>query len=214
MATISSEDIKFTPFTEAKIRVWFKMIDVGKDGHMCKNDFMAIADRFVKEYSLSEEKAGEIRDWLVDGWNIVLDMDQQEESVEEMMSKMPLVVAMGSSMRAGSKISEDDFTAAYGQLIAVYPRLARESLEKMVTTFFEVFDNNSDNYISEDEMTSAMRCFGYDHPELVKAAFTCLDNDQDGKLSRQEYVGGWVNFMLGQDRDNPFVRAFAPHLFE
>ncbi|KAL8596858.1 hypothetical protein ACOMHN_060666 [Nucella lapillus] len=212
MATVSVKEIKFTPFTEGKIRIWFKMIDVGKDGHMCKDDFMAIADRFVKEYSLTGEKASKIRDWLVDGWNIVLNMDKQQETVEEMIAKMPLVVAMSNTIRAGSKVSEDDFTAAYGQLIAVYPHLAKESLEKMVTAFFEVFDNNSDNYISEQEMTSAMRCFGYDHPELVKTAFTCMDHDKDGKLSRQEYVGGWVDFMLGQDKDNAFVKAFAPHL--
>ena len=47
-SSISTEDVQFTPFTDGKIRVWFRMIDVGKDGHMCKDDFMAIADRFVK----------------------------------------------------------------------------------------------------------------------------------------------------------------------
>ena len=75
-----------------------------------------------------------------------------------------------------------------------------------------MFDNDSDNYINKPEMTAAMRCFGYDHPDIVQLAFTCMDKDKDGLLSRQEYVGGWVDFILGQDKDNPFVKAFAPHL--
>ncbi|KAK7101681.1 sarcoplasmic calcium-binding protein-like [Littorina saxatilis] len=214
MEGIKPEDIKFTPFTDGKIRVWFRMIDVGKDGYMCKDDFLSIADRFVKEYSLSGGKATEVRDWLVDGWNIVLDMDKHKESVEEMMKKMPLVVAMGNKVRSGARISEDEFTQAYGQLIEVYPQLAKESLEKMVGAFFEVFDEDSDCYITDAEMTSAMHCFGYDQPDLVKAAFASMDLDKDGKLSREEYVGGWVSFMLDQDKSNPFVKAFAPHLVE
>lgn len=48
MGTTKVEDVKFTPFTEGKIRVWFKMIDVGKDGCMCREDFQSIAERFVK----------------------------------------------------------------------------------------------------------------------------------------------------------------------
>ncbi|KAK7503528.1 hypothetical protein BaRGS_00005067 [Batillaria attramentaria] len=202
------EDIKFTPFTEGKIRVWFKMIDVGKDGCMCRDDFQSIADRFVKEYSLSGDKAAEIRDWLVDGWSIVMDMDRKQEDEDQMKKKMPLVIAMHDAIKKGSKITEDEFTAAYGQLISAHPDIAKESLEKMV------FDQNKDNYITDSEMTSAMRCFGYDHPQMVEAAFHCLDLDKDGKLSRDEYVGGWVDFMLGQDKQNPFVKAFAPHLAE
>ena len=53
MANIKLEDVQFSPFTEGKIRVWFHMIDVGRDGHMCKADFMSIADRFVKVDPLS-----------------------------------------------------------------------------------------------------------------------------------------------------------------
>ncbi|KAL8566377.1 hypothetical protein ACOMHN_049335 [Nucella lapillus] len=212
MCSIKVEEIQITPFTDGKLRVWFHMIDVNRDGYMCKNDFLTIADRFVKEYSLKDDKVTEIRDWLVDGWAIDLDMSEHKESVEEMMSKMPLVMAMGDNLRAGNKISEDEFAAAYGQLLAAYPVVAKNSLEKMVGAFFEVFDHDSDNYITKTEMTAAMRCFGYDQPELVQAAFTFLDLDKDGRLSREEYIGGWVLFMLGQDKDNPFVKAFSPHL--
>ena len=55
-----------------------------------------------------------------------------------MLEKMSLVVAMDNNLRAGLKISEDDFAAAYGQLIQSYPQIAIESLEKMVGAFFEV----------------------------------------------------------------------------
>ena len=96
----------------------------------------------MQEYSLSGDKAAEIRDWLVDGWTLDLDMDKQKETVEEMMDKMPLVVAIGNQVRCGGKISEDEFVAAYGQLISVYPQLAKDSLEKMVGAFFEVSLND------------------------------------------------------------------------
>ena len=77
-----------------------------------------------------------------------------------------------------------------------------------------MIDQDTDCFVTESEMTSAMRCFGYDQPDLVKAIFSCIDRDEDGKLTRKEYVAGWVNFMLGQDRNSPFVRAFAPNLLE
>lgn len=78
----------------------------------------------------------------------------------------------------------------------------------------QVFDHDKDSFITKSEMQVAMRCFGYDYPELVNTAFTLMDLDKDGKLNYQEYVGGWVDFILGQDKQNPFVRAFAPHLAE
>ena len=77
-----------------------------------------------------------------------------------------------------------------------------------------MFDHDSDNFITKSEMTAAMHCFGYDQPDLVQAAFVSLDLDKDGKLSRSEYIGGWVNFLLGQDKEDPFVKAFAPHLLQ
>ena len=59
-----------------------------------------------------------------------------------------------------------------------------------------MIDQDTDCFVTESEMTSAMRCFGYDQPDLVKAIFSCIDRDEDGKLTRKEYVAGWVNFML------------------
>lgn len=47
---------------------------------------------------------------------------------------------MVDMIKAGNKITEDDFTSAYGQLITAHPELAKESLEKMVGTFFEVLN--------------------------------------------------------------------------
>lgn len=95
---------------------------------------------FLKEYELTGEKSIEIQDWLVNGWAIVMDMNKEQERIEEMKQKMPLVVNMVDMIKAGNKITEDDFTSAYGQLITAHPELAKESLEKMVGTFFEVLN--------------------------------------------------------------------------
>lgn len=69
-----------------------------------------------------------------------MDMNKEQERIEEMKQKMPLVVNMVDMIKAGNKITEDDFTSAYGQLITAHPELAKESLEKMVGTFFEVLN--------------------------------------------------------------------------
>ena len=49
---MKAEELKFTPFVEGKIRVWFRMIDVGHDGFMNQDDFLSIAERFVRVRAL------------------------------------------------------------------------------------------------------------------------------------------------------------------
>ncbi|CAL1545144.1 unnamed protein product [Lymnaea stagnalis] len=206
------EDIQFTAFTEGKIRWWFGMLDVDKDGLMSQGDFHLIADRFVKEYDLTGEKALEIRDWLTRGWEIVLDMDKDKETEQEMRCFIPLVIKMGEDLQVGKKISQDDFTQAFGQLIQHSPALAKSTLQKMVSAFFDIFDHDRDGFIMRDEMVVAMRCFGYDDPDMVEMAFASMDLDKDDRLSRKEYIDGWLNFILGQDKQHAFVATFAPHL--
>ncbi|XP_046371761.1 sarcoplasmic calcium-binding protein-like [Haliotis cracherodii] len=192
---------------ESKIRAWFKMTDAKKDGCMCREDFQLIADRFVAEYKLGPEKATEIRNWLVDGWDKIL--HDETCDIKALEADLPLVVAVNAKLRSGEKISEDDFTEAFLQLRNKDLSLAKKSLENMIDVFFGIFDANADGFIIMPEMVVAMKCFGLENSELVKQTFECMDKDKDGKLSKDDYIGSWTDFFFGEESENPLLTCFA-----
>ncbi|GAB1609725.1 sarcoplasmic calcium-binding protein-like, partial [Argonauta hians] len=201
---IATDKMIFTDFVKEKIRVWFKMLDTTKDGFMAKEDFELIANRFAQQYNLEDEKAQEIYGWLVNGFKKVDD--------DHAGDVMPMVAQMADAMKSGAKISEDEYVGAIGQLMTADPHVARESLKTAVTLFFQIFDFDQDGFISCDEMQKGLMCFGYDNVETVKQVFETMGKDQDGKMSQDEYVNTWLDFIFGENKDNPFVKHFAPHL--
>ncbi|CAI9730172.1 sarcoplasmic calcium-binding protein-like [Octopus vulgaris] len=201
---ISTDKIHFSDFVKEKIRVWFKMMDTTKDGFMAKEDFELIANRFAVQYNLDEDRAKEIYGWLVDGFKKV----DNEHSGDV----MPLVTQMAEAIKNGAKISEDEYIGAIGQLMTVDPLMARNSLKSAVTLFFQIFDFDKDGFITCDELEKGLACFGYDNKEVIDKVFECMVKDHVGKMSQDEYVNAWLDFIFGEDKDNPFVKYFAPHL--
>ncbi|MET0136413.1 MAG: EF-hand domain-containing protein [Kibdelosporangium sp.] len=43
----------------------------------------------------------------------------------------------------------------------------------------------------------------------VDAAFDALDRDRDGRISRDEYVAAWEDYLVSDDPDAAGARAFA-----
>ena len=197
-------DMNFTDFVQGKIRIWFKMMDTTKDGFMSKDDFELIANRFASQYNLDENRAKEIYEWLVYGFK----KTDEEHSGEE----MPVVKQLSEAIQNGEKISEDQYIQGLGQLMTIDPELARISLEKMVSLFFKIFDFNEDGFISCDELEKGLFCFGYDNKDAVQSVFKIMESGHEGKISEKEYVTAWLDFIFGNDKNNPMVKIFASHL--
>ncbi|CAG5129211.1 unnamed protein product [Candidula unifasciata] len=193
MSTDQGSIFQCTPFTVEKLRWWFNLLDVNKDGSISEADFQLIASRYVQEYQLEEADTAELGDKLVNSWGT-----QKLEAVEEEVKhNIPLISKMADDLKAGLNIAQDDIIVAFEQLIEHNSQLARSTLENMVAAFFDVFDYNQDNYITKQEFVVAMRCFGLEEPEVAETVFVCMGGDQEGRLSRQEYVDSWLNFLLG-----------------
>ncbi|XP_012937683.1 sarcoplasmic calcium-binding protein [Aplysia californica] len=208
------ENTAFSSFVEGKIKWWFDLIDVDNDGYISKDDFLIIAIRFVKEHGMEEEKAVMLKRQLVKAWERALLKPQlfsEDDQNPEMREDVPLIIKVGEELEAGHHIPKDDFSRAFGQLINYNSLLARNILETLVNVFFDMFDKDDDGFISPQELEVFMRCLGTDQAEMAQLALSCLDTDRDGKLSREEYVGGWCEFLLSQQLDHQFITAFAPH---
>ena len=48
-------------FWQKKMRVYFQRIDFDHDGVITKNDFVGMADRFIKTGKFDDKKAGELK---------------------------------------------------------------------------------------------------------------------------------------------------------
>lgn len=197
-------DMDFTDFVKEKIRIWFKMMDTTKDGCMSKEDFELIAQRFAAQYNLDDDRAKEIYDWLVHGF--------QKTDNEHSGDEMPVVKQLSEAIKNGEKISEEQYIEGLGQLMTIDPDLAKVSLQKMVTLFFKIFDYDEDGFITYDELEKGLYCFGYDNKEAVQNVFRIMETNHEGKVSENEYVTAWLDFIFGNDKNNPMVKFFAPHL--
>jgi len=199
-------DMVFSDFVKEKIRIWFKMMDTTKDGFMSKEDFELIANRFAEQYSLDENRSKEIYDWLVYGFKKV----DEENACED----MEVVKQLSLAIQAGEKINEEQYIQGLGQLMTINPELARLSLHNLVSLFFKIFDFNEDGFITCEELEKGLSCFGYDNKEIVQALFKIMESGHEGKISQEEYVTAWMDFIFGNDKNNPMVKFFGPHLLE
>ncbi|KAK3103002.1 hypothetical protein FSP39_015690 [Pinctada imbricata] len=204
------ETVVFTPFIDKKVRIWYKMNDVKKMGRMGRDDYNEMAEQFKRQLDLPEEKAKEIRHWLLNGWNILT-----EEGLALKMASQPgglcaettpALLEVNKKMNDGGKVSEDEYLLAYKQLIEVNKSLFQKTFEKMVGSFFDAFDVDADGYVDANDLIKGWKCFGIDFPDAVRMIFKEMDTNQKGKIDKTIYVAHWVEFMLGNDQNAPISK--------
>lgn len=76
-----------------------------------------------------------------------------------------------------------------------------------ITVIFELIDVNADGYLQEDEHLNMLGHIGVTH---LKEAFLAKDSNGDGKLSCDELINAFFDFLFSEDENNLNTLFFGP----
>lgn len=182
---------------------------------MTRADFSDMAECFMKEFKLNTESAKQMRSWLVDGWSALLKyMKTSEDDPVPAISKdkIPTVLMVAEKLSKDGTITEDMYLKAYGECMQIETSPFQACFSEMVSFFFNIFDTDKDGYLTEKDLLRGWKCFGIDNSKVVKAVFADLDTTGSGKIDRDTYIGAWLEFMTGVNRDAPIAKHFTPDI--
>lgn len=206
---------KLSPFIERKVRTWYRLTNKNKTGYMDRSDFNKLADSFILEYSLDDKTGGEIRGWLVDGWDTLIKYTKTETPGEKALlspQTTPFTLLIAEKISKGERINEDLYINAYSEVLKTTKDLFPTVLGQMVTSFFNVFDTNHDGLITEADMIRGLKCFGIDKTEVLKNVFAEMDKCGNGNIDLESYISAWVEFMTGSDENAPMAKYIKPDI--
>ena len=206
---------KLPLFIEGKVRLWYRLTNKNKTGFMSKMDFNEMADSFISEFGLAEKTGKEIRSWLVDGWDALIAFSKTTvEGEEPLISQQttPLTLMIAEKITKGDKINEDLYIDAYSEVLGINKGLFPAVFSQMVSAFFNIFDTNKDGFITVDDMTRGLKCFGIDQSDPLKLVFAELDSTGSGKIDRDTYVSAWLEFMTGMNKAAPIAKHLNPRI--
>ncbi|XP_013407490.1 sarcoplasmic calcium-binding protein [Lingula anatina] len=167
-----------------KLRTLFKARDTDGDGYISRQDYVLCADRVASYMNLNETRAIELMNKQLLMWELV----------------------SGTTDASGDiKISEDEYMS---NILNGNHKSMGMGLD-IVCCDFDSVDVNSDGFISQQEH----KAFFYGRGIPVKHStdvFKVLDTDGDGKLSKEEFVQGYVDFIYSEDESSPHVSFMGP----
>lgn len=82
----------------------------------------------------------------------------------------------------------------------------------MVSSFFNIYDIDKDGFITADDMTRGLKCFGIDQSDALKLVFAELDSAGSGKVDRDTYVTAWVELITGMNDGAPIAKHLNPKI--
>jgi len=151
---------EYGKFWQQKMRTMATRLDTDKNGHLTMKDFDVIADRYEELGNVSVDKNRHIRLLLTKFW------DQYLSPLAKGLPITPEVYA-DSLIQQGKKEMGKSFADP--------------------SIFFDVMDLNDDGFISIDEFILSRKILGIDE-KMAMDMFKAIDADNDGKLSREEYM--------------------------
>lgn len=168
-----------------KLGYLFEASDTDHDGFVDWSDYERLIGRYLDGYGIPAEdhRAHALRAAYETYWSELL---QQVNGVDR-LSKEQFVVA---NRAAGADTSQ--FTMAH-----VVPQ-----------AIFDVMDTDADDTISKPEYKVFLEAWGVSDLEALNA-FLELDTDDDGRISRDEFIGALRDFFTSPELDSPASLFFG-----
>jgi len=166
---------EFGPIWKKKIRTLQTRLDLDKDGSVTWNDFKRIADRFV----------------TVGGATV-----EQGDKIEMILLKM-------YNQYLADTIANGPLTAdAYVEALMEQGKIAiSKTVFEIYSPFFDVIDTNNDGQISQKEYRVYYKVLGLD-PHYADKSFIDVDTDENGLISRAEYMAAVDDFFCSEKTSN------------
>ncbi|MFE2247040.1 EF-hand domain-containing protein [Streptomyces lavendulae] len=159
----------------------FDLLDANTNGVLEEKDFTTLAERIVQATGVASSAKEEalLREWRR-CWTILREhADTDSDGV----------------------ISRDEFrramAGAYGDRAGL-----RERLTPGLAAEFAAMDGDDDGIATVEQFEAFLVAFGLE-PAQARAARALLDTDGDGRITREEYLNGWTDFLLGVDSGTP-----------
>lgn len=170
-----------------KMTTYFNALDIDKDGFLSKDDFIKMSNCFTKNENASAERSKQLTDEFVNIWRLYMQ-------------------AAGGENQKGltRSILEDSIKQ---QMAA--PELTKE-FETILRNLFDIMHVKIPGYLQEDEHRRFFVNLGILDTSFAKQTFAALDTNHDGKLSFEDFLAGYVDFMFSQDENSPFKYFFGP----
>ncbi|NEO97718.1 MAG: hypothetical protein F6K58_03225 [Symploca sp. SIO2E9] len=180
---MSPEQFLSSTIWVARMKTYFKVMDVDKNGVLSLSDFEAIAQRIL-ELQDSSSKPEEIR--------------------ELFRSLYQNVVAGGAAVDSNTMISEQEFLGNAAKAVTILqstPEVGRRKNE----VFFDLIDTDHSGKISREEYRKYLAIYsGGDDPNRANQAFDSIDVDGTGSISREEFIEGHMRYWFEDGSDQSF----------
>jgi len=182
--TSSSSASQLGPFWIRKMKTQFCRIDADGDGIITLNDFDVIADRWIEIGQLKGEKANDLK-----------------ESYRQVYKEYYNAECCPTNFDQSLQYRKEQTEANKDTHIYTYPRL------------FSIIDTDKDGIIGEKEFSVFYKAYGISE-EIAKESFRHLDTDQDGKMSRDEFLKASSNFYSLETEGDPSQYLWGPLVTE
>lgn len=159
-------------FWEQKIRTYFARMDIDNDRHLTRDDFKRMAERFITEGNLPEEKGQQLETLLVEVW------DKHLSSLGE------------------RGITAESFIESCRKMVK--DPAGREHLEGSLINFFHAVDTDGDGEISKTEFELFYKIIGLD-TSMAAESFAIIDENCDNQLSLDEFSNIGLLFFTSED---------------
>ena len=168
-----------------RIKTYFKLMDVDKNGVLTLSDFEEIGNRLIQLQN---------------------DSSKNEEIRQMCHSLFQNFMAGGGPVDSNTQVSEEDLIANVAKTISSAEldkplALSRQKNE----LFFDIIDTDHSGQISREEYRKYLAVYtGVEQSDRADQAFDSIDSDKSGSISREEFVEAHIHywFEIGGDKDN------------
>ncbi|NEQ38340.1 MAG: hypothetical protein F6K40_19555 [Okeania sp. SIO3I5] len=185
---MSPEQFSSSSVWRTRIKTYFKLMDVDKNGVLTLSDFEEIANRLIQLQN---------------------DSSMNEKIREMCYSLFQNFMAGGGPVDSNTRISEEDLIANAAQAVSLSlvesPDQKYEVARYKNELFFDIIDTDHSGEISREEYRKYLAIYtGIEKPDQADQAFDSIDSDKSGSISREEFIEAhrryW--FEIGGDKDN------------
>ncbi|WP_406185894.1 EF-hand domain-containing protein [Streptomyces sp. NBC_01006] len=159
----------------------FDLLDANANGVLEEKDFTTLAERIA-------QAAGVVS-------------SAKEEALLKEWRRCWTILREHADTDFDGVISRDEFrramAGAYGGRAGLQERLAPG-----LAAEFAAMDGDDDGIATVEQFEALLLAFGLE-PVQARAARAILDTDGDGRITREEYLNGWTDFLLGGDSGSP-----------
>ena len=161
-------------------------MDYDKDGYITEMDFVNMAHGYADAHNATPEKRDKLtRDFLYRKYAKAADTEKE--------SRLTPPIFIDSIYQ---QLNDPELIAC---------------LDQATRGMFELMDVNQDGYLQPDEHKSMFANVGFPEGSVdAKATFDAIDTNGDGKLSIDEVIAAFLDFLFSQDESSPNKFFFGP----